>query len=147
MSCLLTFPKKKQRKLQVLTFSMSDTQRKYSASIIYLKIKSNQYKKVQSISQQLITSFTGKTYFIHFLLKWHLNDGCGRYVILSRISFIIFSDFSMFYQILVSPQVKRWAIITYRHGIYELTNDLPNGLRLTILGNQEILEKCLNVIE
>ena len=30
----------------------------------------------------------------------------------------------MFYQIFLSPQVKRWAIITYKHGIYELPNDL-----------------------
>ena len=25
----------------------------------------------------------------------------------------------MFYQIFLSPEVKRWAIITYEHGIYE----------------------------
>ena len=37
----------------------------------------------------------------------------------STISFIIFCDFSMFYQIFLSPEVKRWAIITYKHGIYE----------------------------
>ena len=30
----------------------------------------------------------------------------------------------MFYQILLSPQVKRCAIMTYKHGIYELPNDL-----------------------
>ena len=30
----------------------------------------------------------------------------------------------MFYQIFLSPQVKQWAIITYKHGIYELPNDL-----------------------
>ena len=31
----------------------------------------------------------------------------------------------MFYQILLSPQVKRWAIITYKHDIYELRHELP----------------------
>ena len=36
----------------------------------------------------------------------------------------------MFYQIFLSPQVKRWAIITYKHGIYELPHELPNYLRL-----------------
>ena len=41
----------------------------------------------------------------------------------------------MFYQILVSPQVKRYAIITYKHGIYELSYELPNDLKLRILGN------------
>ena len=34
-------------------------------------------------------------------------------------SSITFWDFLMFYQIFHSPQVKRWAIITYKHGIYE----------------------------
>ena len=29
----------------------------------------------------------------------------------------------MFYQIFLSPQVKRYAIITYKHGIYELSHD------------------------
>ena len=41
----------------------------------------------------------------------------------------------MFYQILLSPQVKRWAIITDKHSIYKLTYELPNDLRLRILGN------------
>ena len=36
----------------------------------------------------------------------------------------------MFYQIFLLPQVKRWAIITYKHGIYELPHELPNDLRL-----------------
>ena len=30
---------------------------------------------------------------------------------------------------------KRCAIITYKHGIYELSHELPNELRLRILGN------------
>ena len=37
----------------------------------------------------------------------------------------------MFYQIFLSPQVKRCAIITYKHGI----NQWPSDLRLRILGN------------
>ena len=36
----------------------------------------------------------------------------------------------MFYQIFLSPQVKRCAIITYKHGIYKLPHELPNDLRL-----------------
>ena len=35
----------------------------------------------------------------------------------------------------LSPQMKRCAIIIYKHGMYELLNELPNDLRLTILGN------------
>ena len=37
----------------------------------------------------------------------------------------------MFYQIFLSPQVKRSTIITYEHVIYELPHKLPNDLRLT----------------
>ena len=47
----------------------------------------------------------------------------------------------MFYQIFLSPQVKRWAIIIYKHGIYELPHELPNDLRLRILGNIRKLSK------
>ena len=53
----------------------------------------------------------------------------------------------MFYQILISPQVKRRKIITYQQGIYDLPRELPNELRLRNLGNLEILEKCLYFIE
>ena len=49
----------------------------------------------------------------------------------ATISFIIFWDFWMIYQTFLSPQVKRWAIITYKHGEYELADELPNDLRLT----------------
>ena len=48
----------------------------------------------------------------------------------AAISFVIFWDFSMFYQIFLSPQVKQWEIITYKRGIYELPRKLPNDFRL-----------------
>ena len=44
----------------------------------------------------------------------------------------------MFYQIFLSPQVKRCTIITYKYGIYELPDELPNDLRLRIFGNWKI---------
>ena len=50
-------------------------------------------------------------------------------------SFIIFWNFSMFYQTFLSPQLKRCAIITYKHGMYELPHQLLNDLKLRILGN------------
>ena len=53
----------------------------------------------------------------------------------------------MFYQIFLSPQVKRWDIITYKHGIYEIRHELPNDLTHRISGNEEIYGKCLNFIE
>ena len=44
----------------------------------------------------------------------------------STTSFIIFRNFSMFYQTFLSPQVKSCAIITYKHDMYELPHQLPN---------------------
>ena len=41
----------------------------------------------------------------------------------------------MFYEISISPQMELWAIITYKHGIYELPHELPNNLRFRILEN------------
>ena len=53
----------------------------------------------------------------------------------SAIIFIIFWNFLMFYQIFLSLQVKQRASITYKHGRYELSHELPNKLKLRILGN------------
>ena len=39
----------------------------------------------------------------------------------------------MFYQLFLSPQVKWGAISTYKHGIYQLPQELPSDLRCTIL--------------
>ena len=52
----------------------------------------------------------------------------------------------MFYQILFSPQVKRWAIITYKHGINELPDKLSSVLGFRILVYYEISGKYLNFI-
>ena len=48
----------------------------------------------------------------------------------------------MFYQIFLPAQKKRSVIVSNKHGIYELPHDLPNELRLKILGNKEISGKC-----
>ena len=52
----------------------------------------------------------------------------------------------MLYQIFLSPQVKRWAIVTYKHGIYELPHKLPNDLRLRKLGNIRKVSKLHRMI-
>ena len=41
----------------------------------------------------------------------------------------------MIYQIFLSPQVKRWEIIIYKHGIYKLAHELPNDLRLRVFAD------------
>ena len=52
----------------------------------------------------------------------------------------------MFYEIFLSPQVKRCAIITYKHGIYELPHELPNDLRLRKLENIREVSKLYSMI-
>ena len=52
----------------------------------------------------------------------------------------------MFYQIFVLPKVKRWAIITYKHGIYELPHKLPNDFRLRKVGFMTTVSKLHRMI-
>ena len=52
----------------------------------------------------------------------------------------------MIYQIFLSQQVKRWAIITYKHGIYELPHELPNDVRHRKLGNIRKVSKLHRMI-
>ena len=56
---------------------------------------------------------------------------------------IIFKDFLILYQIFFWSQVKRSVFICNKHDIYEL----PNDLRLKILGNKERSGKSQNFIE
>ena len=48
----------------------------------------------------------------------------------------------MLYKIFLSSQVKRWAIITYKHGIYELPHELPKDIR--VRKYLEIVKTSLN---
>ena len=64
-------------------------------------------------------------YFTFMLSIWNLPT----------ILVILFWDFSMFYQMFLSTQVKRNVIISNKHGIYDLPQELPNDLRLRIIGN------------
>ena len=51
------------------------------------------------------------------------------------------------FQKFLSPQEKRCAIITYKNDIYKLPHEFPNDLKLRILGNWRISQKCLRLIE
>ena len=53
----------------------------------------------------------------------------------------------MFEQTFISPQVKRSVMISNKHCIYELTDELSYDLKLRILENQEKLGKSQNFIE
>ena len=65
-------------------------------------------------------TFTGA--LINVIWKWEIgwqNLSELNSLISAAIIFIIFWDSLMFYQILLSPQVKQCAIITYKLGIYK----------------------------
>ena len=46
----------------------------------------------------------------------------------TTIMVTIFRDFLMLDQIFLSPQVKQSVLVSERHGIYELSHELPNDL-------------------
>ena len=52
----------------------------------------------------------------------------------------------MFYQILFSPQLKGCVIISYKHSIHKLINELPNNLRLRKLENIRKVLKPYRII-
>ena len=49
----------------------------------------------------------------------------------------------MFYQTFLSPQVKQFAIITYKHGIYEFPHELANDLELRDLRKLRNIRRVL----
>ena len=55
---------------------------------------------------------------------------------------IVFWNFLIFYQILISPR----KIINNKNGIIDLFNELPNDLRIRILRNYENSGKAQNCI-
>ena len=60
---------------------------------------------------------------------------------------IILWDSLNFHQILLLAQVKRSAIISNKQGVYELLDELPDDLRLRILGNKKKQGKSQNLLE
>ena len=68
------------------------------------------------------------------------ETGYSRYVYQNKLQSWskYFETFLVFCQIFFLPQVKRIAIIKNKHGMYEFSHELPNGLTLRILGNSEI---------
>ena len=70
-------------------------------------------------------------YFRRAVVTIHCFRGNAFSVYNTIINCLIFWGFLMLYQTFHSPQVKRCAIITYKHGIYQLPHELSNELRLT----------------
>ena len=69
------------------------------------------------------------------LTKLAVNKNMKAKKNLHTTTCIIFWDYAMFYEIFLSPKVKRCEIITYKHGIYKMPHEFPNDLRLRILGS------------
>ena len=100
-------------------------------------------RKLRILSHLLKKSLMGN--FIFSVVK-HVVAKNKSYVcspVEPAINFIIIWNFSIFCQIF---QVKRCAIITYKHGIYELPHELPNDLGLRKLGNIRKLSKLRRMI-
>ena len=90
------------------------------------KKKKEKKRKIEMVDSKILESYDDK-----------IQPTLSTITIFTTTIIFIFWDSLMFYQIFLSPQVKRCAIITYKHGIYELPHELPNDLRLLgkILGN------------
>ena len=73
--------------------------------------------------------------FGHGFFIGSINYKFRKVSIWPTINCIIFWDFLMFYRFCLSPQVKRCAIITDRHGIYKFPHEFLIDLRPKILGN------------
>ena len=69
------------------------------------------------------------------MIDWILNVPLMMNV--ATIIEIILWNFLNLYQVFLSPQVKRSPIISNKQSLYEFTHELPNNLRLRILGNYE----------
>ena len=74
---------------------------------------------------------------IHTNYKW-MHEWFTLFEIDKKYIQSIYNDghnILILYQISFSPQVKRRVIISNKHGTYELPHELPNDIRLRILGN------------
>ena len=65
--------------------------------------------------------------------KLTLQQDFGGIILLQ--SWSSYYETFVFYQVLLSPQVKWSVIIRNKHVVYELSDELPNDLRLKILRN------------
>ena len=109
-------------------------------------IQSNMYYQKTKCIPEILLDITMYNLYIYYIYissvcnfqsmksPVELNSLLKSFFMTPTISFIIFSDFLMFYQIFLSLQVERCAIVSYKHGIYEFPHALLNNLRLKILG-------------
>ena len=97
-----------------LQYSVLSTKKTWEVKIfnaLSILLAQPSIKKVMTLDITMLTSF-----------KFYLH-------VSSTILVIIFWEFLMFYQIFLSPQVKRIVIISNKHGIHELPHEFQNDLR------------------
>ena len=98
------------------------------------------------VSLSLIGTFLTKLTFLNqmsvFSRNWKHHWKCREQTEnFQKIMVIIFWNFTMFYKRPDKPQVKRNVISSRENLVHELLRELPNGLRLRIFRNEEILGK------
>ena len=81
--------------------------------------------KTRTTMNKKISLFVICVEVIIYLLLYNLRDCTFK----GKPNFI-FWDFLIFYQIFLSPQMKRNTIISNKQAIYELSHELPNNLEL-----------------
>ena len=132
-------------------FFRQNWQNRFKIEKVHITIK---FIQVYSISTKFLVKLAILDFWAKLIQKWYFRS--KKRVIIS-IEFYIFEiSYNQFhnilrlfhvYQIFLSLKVERSTIITCTHGIYELPHELPNNLKLRILGNQKMSRKCLNFIE
>ena len=98
--------------------------------------------------QHLIIVFFTELIFLnqmsYFSRNLNHHSKCRvRKEIFQTILTTIFWNFSIFYHRPDQPQVKRKVVATTTSLVYGFSHELPNDLRLRILGNKEMLGKSL----
>ena len=109
-----------------------------------LKIKSNLSRfwimfdifSVSSVSQYILCMFWSALGAIYINKCSSINYNPGHNIL--RLFNV--------WQVFLSPQLKRFVIISNKYGIYELHHELPNDLRFKILRNLET-SRSQNFIE
>ena len=111
-----------------------------------LKIrKTSVYSKLEPQQHQIVFfTYAEKEPWIKKISEYHKmhRNHLGYFQLNTTILVVIFQHFLIIQLTSESPQVKQYLISNITNLVHELPHELPNYLRLRILGNQETLEIC-----
>ena len=108
-------------------------------------IKTSVYSKLEPQQNQIVFfTYAEKEPWIKKISEYHKmpRNHLGYFQLNTTILVVIFQHFLIIQLTSESPQVKRYLISNITNLVHELPHELPNYLRLRILGNQETLEIC-----